>query len=336
MSQKIARHSILLDPPAFLASAAAVAGPKEGLGPLAGSYDQVYADILIRQKSFEAAERKMLGDACALALQKGKYKTEDMDFFLAGDLLNQITASGYTAASLALPFFGLYGACSTLALSLGLGAALISAGMAVNVLAATSSHNSSSERQFRYPTEYGFQRPLVSQWTVTGAGGAVISAQAANAPRITALTFGKVIDLNQKDSMGLGLAMAPAAAATLVAHFTELQRSPSYYDLIITGDLGKIGMNINSMLMARAGYPLQDNYNDCGAMIYNPDIQQVNAGGSGCAASALVFLGNIWSRMQKGDLQKVLLVCTGALHSPTTAAQGESIPCIAHAVAIEQ
>lgn len=334
MSQKAGKHSILLDIPPYLASAAAVAGPKEGQGPLGTDFDLIYKDMLVEQPSFEAAERKMLGDACALALEKGGYLLEQMDYFLAGDLLNQITVSGYCAAKLALPFFGLYGACSNLTLTLALGAILVSGGFAAHVLIATSSHNCSSERQFRYPTEYGFQRPPQAQWTVTGAGAAVVSAE-GQPPRITALTLGKVVDLSQNDPFGLGVAMAPAAASTLLLHFQELQRNPSYYDLIVTGDLGKVGMKLNRQLLARNGYDLEKNYNDCGVMIYNPDLQQVDAGGSGCACSALVGLGHIWRRMQAGELSKVLLVSTGALHSPTTLAQGENIPTIAHAVALE-
>lgn len=334
MSQKAGKHSILLDKPPYLASAAAVAGPKEGQGPLGTDFDLIYKDLLIGQHSFEAAERKMLGDACALVLEKGGYLLEQMDYFLAGDLLNQITVSGYCAAKLALPFFGLYGACSTFALTLALGSMLVSAGFANHVLTATSSHNCSSERQFRYPTEYGFQRPLQAQWTVTGAGAAVVSAE-GRPPRITAVTLGKVVDLNQNDPMGLGIAMAPAAASTLLLHFQELQRNPSYYDLIVTGDLGKVGMKLNQQLLSRSGYDLEKNYNDCGVMIYNSDLQQVEAGGSGCACSALVGLGHIWQQIKAGKLNKVLLVSTGALHSPTTLAQGENIPTIAHAVALE-
>lgn len=336
MSQRLGRHSILLDPPPFLASTAAVAGPKEGKGPLARDFDRIYGDLSLGQKSFEAAERKMLLEACSLALEKRKLAVDQIDFFLAGDLLNQITVSSYSAAALSLPFVGLYGACATLSLSLFLGSLFIAGGFARFVLAATSSHNSSSERQFRYPTEYGFQRPPRAQWTVTGAGAAVLAASGEAEPRITAVTTGKVVDLGEKDSLGLGAAMAPAAASTLILHFRELQRNPSYYDLILTGDLGRAGAQINRQLLARAGYYLEENYNDCGVMIYNADVQQVGAGGSGCASSALVTLGHVCRRINAGELRRVLLVTTGALHSPTTLSQGESIPAVAHAVAIER
>ncbi|MFY9385996.1 MAG: stage V sporulation protein AD [Dethiobacteria bacterium] len=334
MSQKAGRQSVLFDPPPYLTSAATVVGPMEGRGPLGDDFDLVYRDLYINQKSFEAAERKMLQEACLLALEKRNIKLNDIDYFLAGDLLNQITVSGYSAAELGLPFFGLYGACSSLTLALSWGAMLVAGGFAQNVLAATSSHNCCAERQFRYPTEYGFQRPRQAQWTVTGAAAAVISA-AGESPRIAAVTTGKVIDLGEKDAFSLGAAMAPAAASTLIRHFLDLQRAPDYYDLIVTGDLGQIGSGILRKLLARSGYFMEENYNDCGLMIYNPELQQVEAGGSGCACSGVVVLGHLYRRMKAGELNRVLVVSTGALHSPTTLGQGDSIPGVAHAVALE-
>jgi len=334
MSQKAGRQSVLFDPPPYLTSAATVVGPMEGRGPLGDDFDLVYRDLYINQKSFEAAERKMLQEACSLALEKRNIKLNDIDYFLAGDLLNQITVSGYSAAELGLPFFGLYGACSSLTLALSWGAMLVAGGFAQNVLAATSSHNCCAERQFRYPTEYGFQRPRQAQWTVTGAAAAVISA-AGESPRIAAVTTGKVIDLGEKDAFSLGAAMAPAAASTLIRHFLDLKRAPDYYDLIVTGDLGQIGSGILRKLLARSGYYMEENYNDCGLMIYNPELQQVEAGGSGCACSGVVVLGHLYRRMKAGELNRVLVVSTGALHSPTTLGQGDSIPGVAHAVALE-
>jgi len=334
MSQKAGRQSVLFDPPPYLTSAATVVGPMEGRGPLGDDFDLVYRDLYINQKSFEAAERKMLQEACLLALEKRNIKLNDIDYFLAGDLLNQITVSGYSAAELGLPFFGLYGACSSLTLALSWGAMLVAGGFAQNVLAATSSHNCCAERQFRYPTEYGFQRPRQAQWTVTGAAAAVISA-AGESPRIAAVTTGKVIDLGEKDALSLGAAMAPAAASTLIRHFLDLKRAPDYYDLIVTGDLGQIGSGILRKLLARSGYFMEENYNDCGLMIYNPELQQVEAGGSGCACSGVVVLGHLYRRMKAGELNRVLVVSTGALHSPTTLGQGDSIPGVAHAVALE-
>ncbi len=334
MSTKTGKQSILLDPVPSLASTAAVAGPLEGQGPLGSDFDLVYGDLRAGQKSFEAAERKMLQEACSRALEKGAFNLEEVDYFISGDLLNQITVSGYSAAALGRPYFGLYGACSTLSLALSWGGMLVAGGFARTVLAATSSHHCSAERQFRYPTEYGFQRPEQAQWTVTGAAAAVVSA-AGEPPRITAVTTGKVIDLGETDSFSLGAAMAPAAASTLIMHFQDLQRNPDYYDLIVTGDLGGIGSKLLLSLLARSGYYPEQNYNDCGLMIYNPHLQQIGAGGSGCACSGVVVLGHLIRRMRQGELQKVLVVSTGALHSTTTLAQGESIPAVAHAVALE-
>ncbi len=211
---------------------------------------------------------------------------------------------------------------------------LVAGGFAANVLAATSSHHCSAERQYRYPTEYGFQRPRHAQWTVTGAAAAVIGA-AGECPRITAVTTGKAVDLGEKDPFSLGAAMAPAAASTLIMHFRDLQRNPDYYDLIVTGDLGSVGSGLLKKLLARSGYYPGDNYNDCGLMIYNPAVQQVEAGGSGCACSGVVVLGHLLRRMRAGELNRLLVVSTGALHSPTTLAQGGTIPGVAHAVALE-
>ncbi|NLA12560.1 MAG: stage V sporulation protein AD [Firmicutes bacterium] len=334
MSARAGKQSILLDPVPFVASAAAVAGPLEGQGPLKGDFDLVYGDLRAGQKSFEAAERKMLQEACSLALEKGSFSLEQIDYFISGDLLNQITVSGYSAAALGRPYFGLYGACSTLALALSWGGILVAGGFAGSALAATASHHCSAERQFRYPTEYGFQRPEQAQWTVTGAAAAVISA-AGGSPGITAITTGKVVDLGEKDSFSLGAAMAPAAASTLLMHFADLERNPDYYDLIVTGDLGRVGSQLLLALLSRSGYYPEQRYSDCGLMIYNPHFHEIGAGGSGCACSGVVVLGHLLRRMRQGELHKVLVVSTGALHSTTTLAQGESIPAVAHAVALE-
>lgn len=333
MSQRVGVQSVLVNPPPYLSATATVVGPKEGQGPLAFDIDRIYDRVFAGEKSFEAAELKMLEECCVLALRKGNLSRDDIDYFLAGDLLNQIISSGFCALKLAIPFMGVYGACSTLTLTLSLGALLVSGGVAQNILVATSSHNCSAERQYRYPTEYGFKRPPYAQWTVTGAGAGIISCQGTG-PKITAITTGKVLDLGVKDPLALGVAMAPAAASTITRHFQELQRDPSYYDLILTGDLGKVGRQVNLEILSRQGYNLS-RYDDCGTMIYNLDQQRVDAGGSGCACVAVVALGHIYRRMMNGELNRVLLVATGALHSPTTCLQGNSIPVIAHAVALE-
>ncbi|NLZ28972.1 MAG: stage V sporulation protein AD [Firmicutes bacterium] len=334
-TQKIGAHSLLFANPPLLSYTGVVAGPKEGAGPLGADFDVVYEDNRLGEKSFERAERRMMEEACYIALGKGGLKTEDIDLFLAGDLLNQITVSGFSALAMQIPFFGLYGACSSFCESMALGSALLSGGYGERVLIATSSHNCSAERQFRYPTEYGFQRPGSAQWTVTGAAAAVLTAGGGEGLRITSATIGTVVDLGIKDTLNLGAAMAPAAASVLDLHFEELQRQPAYYDLILTGDLGQVGMQLMLELTDRRGHALRDRYNDCGTMLYYPH-QKVEAGGSGCACSAIVTLGHILTLTNSGELDRVLVVATGALHSPTTSYQGENIPTIAYAVSLEK
>jgi len=234
---------------------------------------------------------------------------------------------------MAIPYLGIYGACSTLTEGLSLGAMLLQGGFARYILVATSSHNCAAERQYRYPTEYGYQRPGYAQWTVTGAGAFVLSS-AGEGPRVESITIGKVVDAGVKDPFDLGAAMAPAAADTIYNHFNDLEREPSYYNLILTGDLGGVGKKLNEDILAGKGFNIQYNYTDCGVLIYYPH-QKVDAGGSGCACSALVFLGYFYQKMLGKELRRVLLVATGALHSPTTYMQGESIPAIAHAVSLE-
>ncbi len=333
-NQKVGNNSILFITPPFLSQTGVVIGPKEGEGPLGADADLVCQNLSLQEKSFERAERSLMEEACYITLKKGKLKKEDIDFFLAGDLLNQITVSGFTALSLQIPFLGIYGACTSLAEGLGLAGILLSGGFGSRVLAATSSHNCSAERQYRYPTEYGFQKPGYAQWTATGAGAALIDTEGPGM-RITSFTVGEIVDMGITDVFDLGTAMAPAAATVLHSHFTELQREPNYYDLIVTGDLGQVGKQVLEDLLQRKGYNLGQLYDDCGAMLYYQH-QQVDAGGSGCACSAIGVLGHLWRRMQKKELNRVLLVATGAMHSPTTSLQGETIPGIAHAVSLEQ
>ena len=277
----------------------------------------------------------MLQNACYRALQKIQTSPEQVELFLAGDLMDQITTSGFTALELAIPFLGIYGACSTSVEGLIFAAAMIDGGFVNLVLTATSSHNSSAERQFRYPTEYGTQRKPFCQWTVTGSGAAVVSV-AGDGPRITHATIGKVVDLACKDPLNMGAAMAPAASQTLIQHFADTGRSPKYYDLILSGDLGKVGHQLTKEWTASyGGFGLDQNYLDSGMLIYDLNDPRVNSGGSGCGCMATVAYGHVYKRMLRGDLKRVLLVATGALHSPTSSQQGENIPCIAHAVSLE-
>lgn len=319
-------------------SAATVVGPMEGDGPLGNSFDVVYPDQVNGHKSWEASERAMMKEAVDLALKKGDITTQEVDFMLAGDLLNQIVSCNFAARDLGIPFLGLYGACSSFAESVGLAAALVDAGYAAHTVAAVSSHYGTSERQYRFPTEYGGQRPAYSQYTVTGSGAALITTatSAPRSPAVTHFTIGKVLDLGIKDPYDMGSAMAPAAADTLQRHFLDTGRTVADYDLILTGDLANVGKKIMVELANLAGIDLAARYDDCGCRIFDRDKQPVFAGGSGCACSAVVTLSTILPQLQSGELQRVLVIATGALLSPLTYQQGESIPSVAHAIVLEQ
>jgi stage V sporulation protein AD len=314
-------------------ASAAVVGPKEGEGPLGSMFDKVYQDLYAGRSSWEEAERQLMEDAIRIALQKAKLTEQEIDVILAGDLLNQNITATFTAEMLTIPTLGMYGACSTSMLTLANAAALVNGGYVDYAVAACSSHNATAERQYRYPTEYGGQKPPSAQWTVTGAGAAVVGL-GGKGPRLTYATIGKVIDMGIKDPFDLGSAMAPAAVDTLTAHFQDLQLAPQDYDLIVTGDLASVGYAITKEMMAARGYDMDKVYDDCGMMIFHPD-QEVFAGGSGCASSATVTYSYIMNQLNSGKLKKVLVCATGALHSPVSYQQGNSIPCIAHAVAFE-
>ena len=334
LEKRVGEQSIILDKRAILLAPSTVAGPKEGLGPLAASFDHCYDDTILKEKSFERAECHMMEEACFIALGKAGMVPEDVDYFFSGDLLNQNISATFCARKLAIPFFGVFNACSTLCETMCLGGMLIDGGFARNILIAVSSHNCSAERQYRFPTEYGSQRPGYAQWTVTGAGAALLGSS-GEGPCLESLTPGRVVDTGIiKEPYDMGSTMASAAAHTIYTHLSDLQRDPSYYDLILTGDLGGLGKKLNEDILERNGIRIAPNYADCGMLIYYPH-QQVDAGASGCACSALGFFGHFYPRMLKKELHRILLVATGSLHSPTSYLQGESMPAIAHAVSLE-
>lgn len=314
-------------------SSAVVVGPKEGKGPLGPLYDKIYDDMYAGQDTWEDAERVMMEDAIQRAVAKAKLGLQEVDVILAGDLLNQNITATFSAETTEIPLMGMYGACSTSMLTLSNASALVNSGYARYAIAACSSHNATAERQYRYPTEYGGQKPPTAQWTVTGAGAAVVGLGGAG-PRITHATIGKIVNMGIKDPLDMGTAMAPAAVSTLLTHFADTNREPADYDLIVTGDLAAVGYPIAKDLIEREGYQLGRRYNDCGLMIYSAD-QDVFAGGSGCACSAAVTYSMIMDQLQKGLLNRVLVCATGALLSPVSYQQGNPIPCIAHAVALE-
>lgn len=332
--KKIGLQTVKFGNPPSIVSTATVVGPKEGEGPLKDYFDFIVKDDLYGESSWEKAESKMSREAVKRALTKIGIKPQQIDYLLEGDLLNQIISSSFSARELKIPFFGLYGACSTMTESLSLGAMLVDGGFADYVVTGASSHFSSAERQFRFPLELGSQRPPTSQWTVTGAGAAIVSSQ-GRGPYVTYVTTGRVIDFGIKDSNNMGAAMAPAAADTIVRHFKDTGFGPKDYDLIVSGDLGVIGKQLTVDLVREMGYDISSNYTDCGIEIFDIDRQDVHAGASGCGCSASVLCGYLYKQMQLGNIKKLLIMSTGALLSPTSTLQGESIPSIAHAVRIE-
>lgn len=323
----------LLNPPSII-STATIVGPKEGEGPLARYFDKILNDDMFGEDSWEKAESKLTRESVKAALNKAKLNETDMEYMFGGDLLNQLMPTSFAARDLQIPFFGLYGACSNMTESLSLAAMTIDGGYADNVVATTSSHFSTAERQFRFPLESGTQRPLTSQWTVTGSGSAIISAT-GDGPYVTYATTGKVIDFGVKDVTNMGAAMAPAAVDTIKTHLNDTGFKTDDYDLIITGDLGRIGFEIALELMQKEGYDLSKVFKDCGLEIFDIERQDTHSGGSGCGCSAVVFCGYLYEQLKLKDLKKIMLVTTGALLSPTSSLQGESIPCIAHAITIE-
>ncbi|SHH64005.1 stage V sporulation protein AD [Sporanaerobacter acetigenes] len=331
--KKIGEQTIKFENPPSIVSTATIVGPKEGEGPLKNYFDLILEDDKWGQESWEKCESKMQEEAVKLAISKGNLSEQDIEYLFSGDLLNQITTSSYCARQLGVPYFGLYGACSTMSESLSLGAMIIDGGFADKVACATSSHFSTAERQYRYPLEFGTQRPFSAQWTVTGAGASILSSEGGG-PYITYITTGKIIDPGIKDVNNMGAAMAPAAIDTISIHFKDTGHTPDDYDLIITGDLGHVGKDIVVDFMKEQGYDISKVYTDCGIKIFDSKKQDTHAGGSGCGCSAVVFNGYIYNEMLNGNLNKVLLISTGALHSPTMTQQGESIPGIAHAVTI--
>ena len=315
-------------------STGTIAGPKECAGVVGKFVDKCLVDDTFGESTYEKAECKMLSYAISKSIENARLKEEDIHMLISGDLLNQIISASFAARDFKMPFLGVYGACSTLAESYAIGAAFINAGYFNKIVCATGSHFSSAERQYRYPLELGNTRPPQAQWTVTGAGGAVISNAGSNIA-ITHATFGKVVDFGITDVNNMGAAMAPAACDTILTHLRDTGRKASDYDLIITGDLGALGSRIVKDLTWEKGVDIQPNHVDCGEIIYNV-IEDEFQGGSGAGCSAVVFNSYIMDKLKKGSFQRVLLCATGALLSTVSSGQGESIPCITHAVAIER
>lgn len=315
-------------------STATVGGPFEANGRIANDFDLLHEDLWLGEESYEKAHKVLYEEAFYQAIEKANLEKEKIQFILAGDLINQLTPSSFAARTLGAPYLGLFGACSTSMEGLALGAYIMNYGGANYLLTGAASHNAAVERQFRYPTEYGGQKPPTAQWTVTGAGVAILG-KTGDGPKVTSATIGRVVDMGLSDPFNMGGAMAPAAVDTIIAHLRDRQIDPSYYDLIVTGDLGHIGREVSFDLMKKNGISIEESkYQDCGIIIYKED-QPVFSGGSGAGCSATVVYGHILNRMKRGEFKRILVVATGALLSPLSYQQKETIPCIAHAVSIE-
>lgn len=328
MSKRQGKRTTVLENDVYIGTFAAAVGPKESDGPLSRYFDKSFSDEMLGQSSFEKAESKLQQIAVQTALQKADVSQTDIDMIFAGDLLNQCIGSAYGLRELQIPFVGLYGACSTMALSLIMASMAVESGSADKAIAVTSSHFCSSERQFRFPLEYGGQRPPTAQWTVTGSG-AVMLSRSLKGVKVKSFTVGKIVDLDVTDMNNMGAAMAPAAADTISAFLADTGTKPEEYDLILTGDLGFTGSDLMLQLLKKQNIILP-NHNDCGMMIFDRKRQDVHCGGSGCGCSASVLCSYVLQKMTAGELKNVLFCATGALMSPTACMQGESIPSIAH------
>ena len=332
--KKIGTQTFKLDNPVTIFETASIVGKKEADGPLAKYFDVCLHDEFFGEKTWEKAESKMIKFAIETVIRKSNIAVSDIDYLLAGDLLNQCISSSFGIRDFEIPFLGIFGACSTFVEGMMIGSMLLDGGAGNYALAATSSHFCSAEKQFRFPLELGNQRPPTSQWTVTGSSAAVLS-KSGTGPFITHVTPGKIVDRGITDANNMGSAMAPAAVSTILTHLKDTGRKPTYYDAIITGDLGHIGKGIVLDLCKAEGFQLSSVYNDCGVLMFDKEKQDTHSGGSGCACCGTVFSGYFFNQLKEKKIKNMLLVATGALMNSTSTQQGESIPGIAHAVSIE-
>ncbi|MBA2173812.1 stage V sporulation protein AD [Halobacillus locisalis] len=329
---KTGKQTWSFENPVYIQASATSVGPLEGKGPLKDHFDRIFDELHCGEDNWELAERALMMESVHACLQKAGVDESAIDLFLAGDLLNQNVTGNYVARQLGIPMLGMFGACSTSMETLATGAALVSGGFVKQAMVAVSSHNATAERQFRYPTEYGGQKPKTATYTVTGSGSALLSST-PSAVKVEAATIGKVMDYKLKDPFDLGSAMAPAAWSTIKTHLEDMGRVPEDYDLIATGDLSAVGTPILRDLLKQDGLDVSEVHDDCGLMVYHSD-QPVFSGGSGCACSAVVTYGKLIDELKNGTYKRILVVATGALMSPTMIQQKETIPGIAHAVVL--
>ncbi|MBQ8730910.1 MAG: stage V sporulation protein AD [Lachnospiraceae bacterium] len=334
MEQMIGKQSLKFTNAPYIIETACIAGKKEGEGPLGKLFDKVCEDGMFGKNTWEEAESELQKETIALALSKASYTPSDMRYIFAGDLLGQLIASSFGVKDYNIPFFGVYGACSTMAETMALASMTVAAGYANKVMAVASSHFASAEKQFRFPLAYGNQRPLSSTWTVTGCG-AVIIGNETSAVKITGITTGKIVDYGVKDSMNMGACMAPAAADLIYQNFMDFGVDASYYDKIVTGDLGSLGQEILITLMKEKGFDISKVHMDCGIEIFDSKTQNTASGGSGCGCAAVTLCAYLLRKMKK-EWKRILFVPTGALLYPTSFNEGKSIPGVAHGIILER
>lgn len=333
---QIGKASVRFEKPPVIEAAASITGSKEGNGPLGKMIDLVMEDPMLGMDNWEQAESTLQKKTAQMVMQKAGLIKNDIRYLFAGDLLGQLIATSFGLMELEIPLFGLYGACSTMGESISLAAMTVQAGYADRVMAVASSHFATAEKQFRFPLAYGNQRPFSATWTVTGCGAVVLSAEGKKGmARVTGITTGRIVDMGATDSMNMGAAMAPSAYHTIRQNFEDMDINESYYDKIITGDLGQIGQKILLDMMKQAGYDLEKVHMDCGMEIYDQEEQDTHAGGSGCGCAAVTLCSMILPKIQQGIWKRVLFVPTGALLSTVSFNEGQSIPGIAHGVILE-
>ena len=335
MGIKKGKQTIVLTNGVYIKSFYSSVGKTEGKGPLGNCFDVIYDDEYIEAQNWEQAENNILRHTATGVITKAGLTTNDIDYVFSGDLLNQCTASSFGLKNFDIPYYGLYGACSTMAESIGLGSVMVDGGYGKNVLAVTSSHFCASEKQYRFPLEYGSIRTPSAQWTVTGSGAVILSDEPGDIC-VESITTGKMVDLGITDSSNMGAAMAPAAADCILTHLKDMDIKPTEYDAIVTGDLGEIGSKLVVELCAKENVDISGVHKDCGTMIFDKTRQNTGAGGSGCGCSASVFCGHFLKELKNGNMRNMLLVCTGALMSPTTYQLGETVVGIAHAVGVKR
>lgn len=334
MGKMIGKQSVIFERPPYIIEGASIVGPKEGEGPLGKCFDVVEQDPMLGSDTWEEAESILQKEAIQKVLFKSGMNKEQIRYIFSGDLLGQLIATTFGILDFEIPFFGLYGACSTIGEALSLGAVMVDAGNADNVIAMASSHFASAEKQFRFPLAYGNQRPFSATWTVTGCGAVILGTKKSFA-KITGITTGKIVDFGVKDAQNMGACMAPSAAEVIASHFKDFNSSPQDYDKIITGDLGIVGKSILFELLKEKGYDISGIHMDCGVEMFDAGIQDTHAGGSGCGCAATVLTGYVFKQLKKKAFKKILFIPTGALMSPVSFNEGNSVPGIAHCVMVE-